>query len=157
MIIYNRRFLSLFCLATLFLYLSFYLEFSWELKPCKLCQIQRYFLIAIAIICSFGFLSKWKKISNFALILSFLFLLIVSSYHTAIIIGWINDPCQVPKNFGNIDEYFQLLKNYIPCSTTALKILYIPIPLYNVFLSLGALWVIIFKKKKGLSLKTLFK
>ena len=132
----NRIFIACFSISALMLSVSYSSQYLWKLQPCKLCILQRFPLFAIAAISILSCIINRKKWSFHLLQFLFLSSFLLSSYHTGIIYGFISDPCQVPLNISNMDEYFRLLKNHVPCSKSGLDIFNIPAALWNAVLFL---------------------
>ena len=81
---------SIFASVTIFF--SFFSEFFYELKPCRLCLVQRHFWILFAITCySAVFLRSFRRF-KILLSLIFLFMLsLISIYHSGVEAGIIEN------------------------------------------------------------------
>lgn len=113
-----------YCLAGLFT--SLIAEVIFDLAPCKLCLVQRIslFLLLIAVLPT---LSQ----SILGLVCTRILLAaicLISSYHLAIQMGWITDPCILPKaSIESVSDLKQLLQRAPSCARIGFSIAGLPI------------------------------
>lgn len=111
-----------FCFSTVAVLISFLAEFAWQLKPCRLCKLQRLPLVAIMPLSLFGLLSSYKWISINLIKLSFLCLSAISGYHVMIQAGIVSDPCEVP-HVKTIEDFKSLMTDPpLSCKASTLSL-----------------------------------
>lgn len=143
----NRLLLICAAFAILALSFSFFHEYILGIRPCNLCKLQRAPMVAILALSIFGFITKFKDFSLKFVQLSFLVTLLLASYHLLVQLGLIADPCIVPKNIKNIDDFRKMLDAPIPCSKISWSLFGIPISAYSATFSLCFL-IFLWKKKR---------
>lgn len=138
------------CLAVIF---SFYMELVIGVVPCFLCRIQRYlyvFLIPASLIESFVSL---RSISRKCCIIFFALSCLVSSYHSLVQFGILNDKCQTQTTINSSNEYKALLltkkQKHPPCSDKSWNIFGIPISVFNGIVSIIFLWLLVFHQTQN--------
>ena len=117
-------------IATSIVFISFILEFYFQLTPCKLCIFQRYGWIIISIISVFSILNhSLKRFSSLISLLALTSLSILSAYHSLVEMGTIDNliSCSVPSGLetNNIQELEQIIINTEnnDCAFTKFKLL----------------------------------
>ena len=109
-----NKFLFFFVFATIIY--SFILQHFFNLLPCRLCLYQRYLWIILLLPLSFSIISfkKYKNLSHIAILLLFLFISLISLYHSAIELGYINNVISCSQPLGldanSIDELSNIIK-----------------------------------------------
>lgn len=119
--------------SLLALFVSIYFEFFLDKTPCRFCLYQRYGYVAILSYSTFGFLFP-KRFSLSLVSLLFLAISLTGSYHYLIQIGYVKDPCHIPK-ITDINSFISSLENPLGCSRSKAKLLYIPAPLTSAIYS----------------------
>lgn len=125
--------------------LSFYSELILGNPACYLCLVQRWVYSFVGAISVFGLFSTKPKVFVYLLLLAFLAEFFVSFYHALIQLGFISDPCSVPK-VSNQDEFWKLINTHSTCAKSSWNIFGIPITIYNSIFS-GTLFISIFSKR----------
>ncbi len=95
---------------------SFFFEYYYNLKPCKICLIQRYMWLLILI---FSFIAVFqiinKKIISLITLISFFSLSLVALYHSAIEFGLITNIFSCTTSSGleatSIEELSEIIMN----------------------------------------------
>ena len=147
---FNQSLICLIGVCVFVLMGSYGMEFIFGLKPCRLCYFQRipYFLIiiisAVSIFLDTKTLSAWILTS--ILLISF----ILASYHLAIQLGVVADPCAI-KSPSSLEDYKRnIFETPIPCSKVSWSIFGIPLSAFNAIISLVCLcFIILFPIKKS--------
>lgn len=123
------------------LLLSFFAEYVQGLVPCQLCLVQRWILLGLVGVSLLEFVAD-PAFNRWAIRAVLLAMIGVASYHFAIQMGWVSDPCKLPsQSISSINDFKQLLQTKQPCSQAALTVLEVPASIINAFLSLSLLCV----------------
>jgi disulfide bond formation protein DsbB len=135
-------FLSAFCLV-----FSFGAEFGYNLKPCRLCLVQRYIYEALLLSGILGFVLRFK-----ALVLKIVMLMLcigffISAYHSLTHFGLVKAKCS-SSIYKASDElsFMKSLTDSPACSDNTLTIFGIPAPVANAGIYL-ACWACLNKRK----------
>jgi disulfide bond formation protein DsbB len=128
-------FILLSSISALVLCCSYAAEFLFHLKACKLCQWQRavYFLVIAGSLPAFFTQHKAAilRVLQGCLILG----IFIASYHSAVIFGLIDDPCQVTPKLNDLASFKAALDQSVPCSASSWKLFHMPISIFNAALS----------------------
>lgn len=111
---------------------SYWAELVVELQPCRLCLVQRYLLLAVALTTILR--AVWaQRTSLLALeIFTVSCLLAASSYHLAIQYNWLAPPCLNEVSTVSIKSFLDSLPQSIPCSQSMLTVMGVPAPLASI-------------------------
>ena len=116
-------------------------EYVFLLVPCKLCNIQRtlYGLLNFAALIGFFCpLHTWIRKACQCVSLA---LFAAASYHTLVQVGILDDRCSTSPQIVDASSFKAMLKNPpVPCSSSAWKILKVPVASLNAGLSLFLLY-----------------
>ena len=137
---FNWNLLLLWILSLLILAFSFYHQYVENMKPCKLCNLQRYIYIAIVVIAPFGKLQRFNPIIRMIINIIFVFGLLLAIYHALIQFGLIADSCLLSQKIENINDFMNLFeekKN--SCASSNWKLFGLPASVYNAVFFVGSL------------------
>jgi disulfide bond formation protein DsbB len=116
---------------------SYYFEYVKDIEPCKLCLYQRWawgLILGISLIGCFKLLPYQSRVIDIFLTIALLIGIIISAYHSLIILGWVKETCTsdyIPKS---MEEFMAILKDPKPCSKVP-EVLGLPIPMLNLLIS----------------------
>ena len=117
--------LNLFLIVITILF-SFFLEYIFEILPCKICLYQRYLWVGLAVILLFStfFLKKLVLIKISLVSINLIILLLLGIYHSGIELGYFNNiiKCSINSGFdaNSIEEL--VLSTMIYCPMAKLPI-----------------------------------
>lgn len=115
---------------------SLFVEYGLSIKPCSLCKWQRWVFISISGGSLLGFLLNRKREMLGLVLICFVGLFLLSSYHGLVQYGVISDPCIVPK-ISSADDFWKMINAPLPCSKISFSIFGIPISVFNSIFSLA--------------------
>ena len=102
--------------ASSIVFTSFFIEFYYNLKPCKLCQIQRFIWIFFTILCYLAlFQNSFQKLIILFSSLVLAIILIISIYHSGVETGIIDNIFSCTPSTGleasSIEELSKIIMN----------------------------------------------
>lgn len=123
------------------LLVSLFAEYVQGLVPCQLCLVQRWILLGLVGVSLLEFVAD-PAFNRWAIRAVLLAMVGVASYHFAIEMGWVSDPCKLPSQaIGSINDFKQLLQVKQPCAQAALKVLGLPASIINASFGLSILLI----------------
>ena len=147
-IIFSKFFVHacFFILSFFALSFSFFVEFSWNIKACDLCKLQRIPYFGLMLISFFSFF--FDKHLFFSRLISFLAIigLALSLYHIGIIYDFFSERCisEIPKDF---DKYESFLFKGKSCKKNIWKIFGLPASFFNILMFVFVFVLNFFKKE----------
>ena len=152
----QRILIFVLAIAVFVLCLSYSAEYLFHQVPCKLCKIQRipYFLLIAG---SFLGLYAHKKRLLLRILQAILVMgCLVASFHSAVTLGLVDDPCIANPKLDDIESFKAALMQSPPCSTSVWKLFGIPLPVFNAALLISlAIAIEVVVKRKMESMKLL--
>lgn len=107
------------------------MEYWWNVTPCRLCYIQRWLLVALLGICGIYLLIRSRVFVTGAIRSALVVLVCVSTYHWLVQLGFISDPCFLPKEVGTIADFRTMLQKPQGCSSIGFSLFGIPVSALN--------------------------
>ena len=148
--------LNLFLIVITILF-SFFLEYIFEILPCKICLYQRYLWVGLAVILLFStfFLKKLVLIKISLVSINLIILLLLGIYHSGIELGYFNNiiKCSINSGFdaNSIEELDKAIRNSVNNDCAFPKFKYFGLSLANMSSLLSLLLLIfnliVFKKE----------
>lgn len=109
--------------STLAIALSYFAEIVLNAPPCRLCLYQRWGYCLILLLSTASVFPS--RIPVFSLSMAFLSVSLIGIYHFLIQMGYISDPCPIPK-ISNSTEFLKMLEKPLGCSKAGFTVLSAP-------------------------------
>ncbi len=130
-------FFFLFFTSAIVLTTSLVAEFFFHLQVCKLCHFQRLPYLLVLVVSAYGLYSRHNEATLRTIQACFAAGTFLAGYHSAVILGIVNDPCIVQAHLTDLQSFKALMEAPLPCSVSGWRIFHVPIPVFNTLLSLG--------------------
>jgi len=134
----NRGFVFIFMISLFALASSLILDLAFDVKPCRLCAIQRLFFIVLAFASCAGIFIQEKFLILGLIALFSAACIAVSLYHLVVQLGIVSDPCSIgiPKDMQGLKD--ALFNKQASCSKITL-VAGIPLSVWSLLFSLACL------------------
>ena len=122
-------------IATLCLGFSYIAEFWADLKPCRLCLVQRYIYAGLFLMTLLGSFLRHKVIISKIMILLSCVGIMFGSFHSLVYLRLINVKCSSQTYTpSDLDSFKSSLTKSVNCSNQLLPFTKIPLPLLNIII-----------------------
>lgn len=141
-------FLAILSTSVLCLAFSLLAQIWGDLKPCRLCLIQRYLFVGLACISILGCFRVWVKFNKKMTFLILCAGLLISFYHTLVYFGVIEIKCLMQKNDAlDLTTFNENFIQRADCSNQMLVVLGVPASLANSLIFMGCAMLLKYQKR----------